>query len=735
MLNPDLPIMKSEDDMLNRRTFAEMLAQVLIKDPISSYSFVLGLYGKWGSGKTSLLNMVFENIEKIDNKTIVFRFNPWLCSDPKQLIVQFFKQMGTILKMQGSNFDKLCRLIDGYAELIEAVNIIPYVGSAMAAVGKLLSKKARKHNEERGDLQNIKNQIANKLREENIKIIVSIDDIDRLSNEEIIAVFQLVKSLGDFPNTVYVLAFDYEVVVKALEEIQHGDGKEYLEKVIQVPFEIPAPTMTDFHNALFSKLNAILGDIPDEKWDTAIWSNLFQFGIKEYVQSIRDVIRYSNVFSLKYKLLQDETDPVDLLGLTCIQVFEQMLYSKLPYYKENLCGNNLRYSYESQKQDEEKVKQTIEMLVPGDGTISNVDAAKNILGILFPRTRVVVNSFYGIGRHYVDNSFIINNNIAALECFDRYFSLRLEDAAIPTSIVENLIYHCKEEELKEGVLKLYKEGKIERLLDEIQAHAVKKSNSTITSERAILLIRCLSQQWSSFKVDDTGMFSVPFAWRYLNCVDLLLDVINPDVRFLFIESIFEDEEVDASTLALLLRDFETKCGRFTERTPSESKQICSREEVEKLENIFKRRALEAIESGSALRKERGLNFLSLLQQLDPELFESKKKLLITQDISLVKIISYSIEHGTQASFTVRRIWELNKKRFEEFIDIEEAYPRIKDFVLTKQFLELQASDQMDVVAFLLSVENKTEDSAENEIYEEEIKKELSKLIEDNPWSK
>ena len=78
---------------------------------------------------------------------------------------------------------------------------------------------------------------------------------------------------------------------------------------------------------------------------------------------------------------------------------------------------------------------------------------------------------------------------------------------------------------------------------------------------------------------------------------------------------------------------------------------------------------------------------------------------------------------------------LMKKRFEEFIDIEEAYPRIKDFVLTKQFLELQASDQMDVVAFLLSVENKTEDSAENEIYEEEIKKELSKLIEDNPWSK
>ncbi len=56
--------------------------------------------------------------------------------------------------------------------------------------------------------------------EEKLKIIVSIDDIDRLSEEEIIAVFQLVKALGDFPNTIYILAFDYDVVVRALGKIQ-----------------------------------------------------------------------------------------------------------------------------------------------------------------------------------------------------------------------------------------------------------------------------------------------------------------------------------------------------------------------------------------------------------------------------------------------------------------------------------------------------------------------------------
>ena len=158
--------------------------------------------------------------------------------------------------------------------------------------------------------------------EENLKIVVSIDDIDRLSEEEIIAVFQLVKALADFPKTIYLLAFDYDVVVKALRKVQHGDGKEYLEKVIQVPIEIPAPSIKSIHEALFSKLNTILGDISEERLNKAAWAELFQFGLKEYIKSIRDVIRYTNVFSLKYELLKNETDIVDLLGVACLQVLD-----------------------------------------------------------------------------------------------------------------------------------------------------------------------------------------------------------------------------------------------------------------------------------------------------------------------------------------------------------------------------------------------------------------------------
>ncbi len=552
MINPDLPITKAADDTLNRSSFAKSLAQILLQDSFSS-SFTIGLYGEWGSGKTSLLNMVLETVESTNDNAIILRFNPWLCSEPKQLITQFFKQMAAAIKLKKPAADQAWELIDQYADIFDAASLVPGVGTILTAMKNVLTRKAKRRTEQRAnDLQGRKNQIIEKMAETNIKIIVSIDDIDRLSEEEIIAVFQLVKALADFPNTVYLLAFDYDVVVRALSKVQHGNGREYLEKVIQVPFEIPAPSMVSIHEALFSKLNAILGDISEDRWDKATWAELFQFGLKEYIRSIRDVIRYANVFFLKYELLKEETDLVDLLGLTCLQVFEPTIYSKLPNYKDILCGENASYSCERKKADEEKVRKAIATLVSDNEGTANVTAAKRILEILFPRTRCINDGSYGIGRYYTHKNFFINNNIAVSACFDRYFSLMLEDDAISTSTIRHLIYKADEPELKGAIQQLYNEGKIVRLLEEIEAYANIGESKIVPAERACLIIKCLARQWDSFKVDDSGFFSVPFAWRLLFCVDPLLKSMDLKNRYLCICDVFHDHNVQPSTLALLL---------------------------------------------------------------------------------------------------------------------------------------------------------------------------------------
>ena len=704
MLSPDLPIAKLEEDGLNRGSFAESLAKTLVQYSFPS-SLTIGLYGEWGSGKTSLLNMVFENVERIDDGVVVLRFNPWLCSDPKQLVTQFFKQMVTAIKLKKRAADKAWELIDQYADILGATSVIPVAGEIVAAFTKVLTKKAEEETKERtNDLQESKNQIIKKLKDEKIKIIVSIDDIDRLSEEEIVAVFQLVKSLADFPNTIYVLAFDYDVVVRALGKVQHGDGKEYLEKIVQVPFEIPAPNIDDIHEALFSKLNGILGDIPEEDWDKETWGELFQQGIKNYIRSIRDVIRYTNVFSLKYELLKNETSAADLLGLTCLQVFEPTVYSKLPSYKDILCGERRSFSHERQKEAEEKVERAINRIAPDDGSVTDLEATKNILGTLFPGIKTNKGWSYGVGRGYSRRDSLIRNSIAAPECFDRYFALTLENGAIPTATVRRMVFESSESELAEETMQIYREGKIVRLLEAIEAYAGAGDGRIIDAKRAAIIIKVLSCNWSSFEVEDEGIFAVPFAWRLLCCVDPLLKSMDSKARASLMCSIFENENVQVSTVALLLQDFENQLGRCAENARESADAVLPLDEVQKLEAIFKERAVKAIDSKVVLRQYHGLRFLWLLGQIDPETAADKKKSMVTDDVSLVKIIDECTSRGSVAMRIVAKTRTVDRDRLSEFVDLGEAYRRVKKFATKNQFFDLPQDEQMSAIAFILIVE-------------------------------
>ena len=87
------------------------------------------------------------------------------------------------------------------------------------------------------------------------KMQKGLDDIDRLSNEQIRYVFQLITSVARFPNTIYLLVFDKEIVVEALKDVQSGNGQDYLEKVIQMPIQIPDIQRSDLRNILFDRLD------------------------------------------------------------------------------------------------------------------------------------------------------------------------------------------------------------------------------------------------------------------------------------------------------------------------------------------------------------------------------------------------------------------------------------------------------------------------------------------------
>ena len=601
--------------------------------------------------------------------------------------------------------------------------MIPVAGNMFKFVGRAFAKKANKQVKNRTDnLQKSKDQIIDRIVKEKIKIIVTIDDIDRLSEEEIIAVFQLIKVLADFPNTVYILAFDYRTVVQALGKVQNGDGREYLEKIIQVPFEIPAPDMDNIYNALFSKINSIIGDVSEEQWDQNEWTELFEFGMKRYIKSIRSVIRFANVFFLKYGILKEETNLIDLIGLTTLQVFEPYIYSKMIIYKDVLCGNNFSIAYVEQQEKENEIRDFLNQLIPDDETVNNKEASSSIIGILFPKIRNILDMPYGRGRNYVQQELISNNRISIPTCFDRYFSLSLESNAIPTPLIKHLIYEANELELDESIMEIYKNGKIKCLLDKIAAYANDKKAIRLSCDRASLIITVLSRKWSCFKVDDRDkdFFSIPFVWKYLYCVDPLLKRIDPSNRFSVICAIFKDESVQPSTLALLLDDFENQLGRFTERKSKENDAVFSLEEVLRLEDIFKKRSIEAIDSRLVLQQYNGLNFLWMLGQIDAELAKEKKKTIITDDFSLLKIIDYCVSKGSVASISIEKIRKVNKRALEEFIDVNEAYRRIKEYMETEEFYKSPEDEKISAMTFTLVMENTNSEATMEDSVSEEI---------------
>lgn len=711
MFDSDIPIKGRKEDLLKRGNFANNLAYALLQHH-SEESFVIGLYGKWGSGKTSLLNLIFEAIEfaKQDNphedseseQVIFMRYQPWMCSDSNQMLSQFFKQLASVIKLKNGS-KKVLDLIDRYAVFFELAKFIPDIGAILASIGSGVQKVASGTLEDQeGDLQSVKDQIVEALKKAQMRLIISIDDIDRLSDDEIATVFQLVKSLADFPNTIYLLAFDYDIVVASLNNVQKARGKEYLEKVVQVPFKIPEPDQEAINNILLNKLNKMFQDIADSEIEKETWAYLFEYGLRHYIKSIRDIIRYINVLALKHNLVKGDINVVDLLGVTCLQVFEPSVYSGIVACDDLLCGYYAGTSLYDRKSNE--LKQTIDRLLE-DPLVDDAETVKNILSILFPQVRSAYN---GIGsfRYYNAGEFLIKNNIASPECFKRYFSLTLENEAISTEKVKRFIYQQEKEELEKEIVAIYERGKIVRLLDEIQAYAESKSVDPISKERIAILVEVLMKKWGCFEVDDRGLFVYPFDRRLRNCVNPFLKKLKPDERFVLLCNLFYNDNIQVSTLALLLKEYERQHGRFDENGSKIDNPLFGVDQIEYLENIFKDRAFNALKSKEAINQYHGLGFLWLLKQIDPDGCVEAKRKIVEDNFSLIRVIGQCTSMGAAETIFEVKTRSVRLDLLEKYIELEKAKEMVEQYIETNGFWRLSEEDKLNTVAFLFAVKQK-----------------------------
>lgn len=188
----DKPIYSKDKDAFQRFEFSKRIADTII-DRKNQDSIVFGVFGVWGEGKSSVLNFINQEL-KISENILTITFNPWRYGDENNLIKNFLKKIAKLLgKELDSNKEKFASFISKYGSIGSVFGVdISEIGKNVATV----------------DLENLKNRVDEFLSESKKRLVIFIDDIDRLDKQEIYSLFRLVKLTADFKNTTYILSFD-----------------------------------------------------------------------------------------------------------------------------------------------------------------------------------------------------------------------------------------------------------------------------------------------------------------------------------------------------------------------------------------------------------------------------------------------------------------------------------------------------------------------------------------------
>lgn len=453
MILPDYPIETSQGDKLKRLPLATKVADV-IRSFEGRESFVISIEGPWGSGKTSFLNLVLENLGS-PNGVIVINFNPWNFSDQNALITDFFNSIIAAIKGQLSG--RAMKVLKSYAPKLR-VSFNPSIALGFLNIGLGTSLRGNDKT-----LKATREEIDKELKLLNKKIVIIIDDIDRLDKKETRLIMKLVKITANFPNTVFLLAYDRERVAKRLEE-DGWPGEEYLKKIVQVSFILPEPDRQGLLKILFSDLDEtikrVYGEVRIEGNDEQRWNNLARAGFGDLFKTIRDIKRFISSLRLDWSIIgKDDVNLVDFIGVESFRVFAPSFYSVMasnkPLFTET---QSLYVGFNSQEDNLAREKQYKELLAKAPPEL--LETIDKICKELFPQLNF--RSSYG---HQWQDEWRKELRVCAEERFNFYFQLGIPEGAVSESEVDSILKTLgSEADFSQNILRFNQDNRLKQLL-------------------------------------------------------------------------------------------------------------------------------------------------------------------------------------------------------------------------------------------------------------------------------
>lgn len=305
----DRPIEDNTQDLLNHETLANHIAD-RVKASTSPFSFSVALIAPWGSGKSSFINMMISCFEPKD--FLIVRFNPRHASSGVSISQSFFDTLNQEISEYDGQFSTT---LNRYLESISIVD--NGITSKFLNALQLTSDNIN-------SMQNLSRIIKRHWR----KIIVVMEDFDRLTSDELIETLKLIDGNAAINGLVFMCAFDKKNISLILEK--HGQG--YIDKYFDIEYSLPHRPYAVIFKYLEDKLTEILGN--DDVIKAEI--NNCQKHFQKHLPTFRDAKRYVNNVSISYPYVKGDVEIYDFLLVEILKLIHHDSYPKLK--EENLAA-------------------------------------------------------------------------------------------------------------------------------------------------------------------------------------------------------------------------------------------------------------------------------------------------------------------------------------------------------------------------------------------------------------
>lgn len=442
----DKPIFLKIDDKFQRYNFSQRIAKTIV-DRENEECIVIGVYGAWGEGKTSVINFIETELKENEN-IIIIKFNPWRYSNEDMLLMQFFQKLAEALNIKlKTQKEKIGQLLHKYGKLLKIdIPFVGNIGEAVESAGEILSET---------DIEIIKSRINTIIQENKNKLVVFIDDIDRLDKNEIHSIFRLVKLTADFSNTTYILSFDESMVSSAIGD-RFGEGNQkagqnFLEKIIQVPLKIPVAQPDALKQFCFGLVDNALNSTGVEinEDEARRFVSEFTDSILLKLDTPRLAVRYGNTLSFSLPLLHGEVNTVDLMLIEAVKIFYPSHYEFIKLNPDYFISTySDRYSNNRSNEKINQIKEHFDKLNKGL-SIRQSRSVQNLLEELFPRLKEAFGNYYHDNNSELD--WFKKKRIVSTKYFNRYFSYAVIKGEVSDVAFQNFISSISRQQEQETI--------------------------------------------------------------------------------------------------------------------------------------------------------------------------------------------------------------------------------------------------------------------------------------------